>query len=264
MSSLECEKEWPFLKNPTIMDFFEKREGMKHFEVLIGLDNLPGMLARVSSVIASFNVNIMSGFHNNIPDYGGAWTVFIEVPPAVPHDELIAKLRAIEGVREVRVKCLERIDFLDEFFFPLTMIKKRILILGQDAFMNLKSQLIAMLGTGGEFILYNEGKGIGESMIEGIPRILSSYEEKLEYIKDLFRALGWGLLEFNGINLEKKAGTIVMKDNFEASSKYAGHCHMTRGALNAIIKGVFDRPDIDLLETACKGLGDPACVFKLS
>src|SRR3989304_3855773 len=126
MSSLECEKEWPFLKNPTIMDFFEKREGMKHFEVLIGLDNLPGMLARVSSVIASFNVNIMSGFHNSIPDYGGAWTVFIEVPPAVPHDELIAKLRAIEGVREVRVKCLERIDFLDEFFFPLTMIKKRI------------------------------------------------------------------------------------------------------------------------------------------
>jgi predicted hydrocarbon binding protein/predicted amino acid-binding ACT domain protein len=262
--SKECEKDEPYLKNPTIMTFFEKREGSKYFEVFIGVDNVPGMIAKVSSVIASFNVNIMSGFHSAIPDYGGAWAIFLEVPQEVAQEELLAKLRLIGGVKEVRVKCLEHIDFFDEFFFPLMMGRERILMVAQGAFMNLKGQLIDFLGTGGEFILFNEGKGIGESFIAGAPPILKTYLEKLEYIKDLFRASGWGLLEFQGIEIEKKSGTIILKDNFEASSKYAGHCHLTRGSLTTIVRRVFNKPDIELVEIACKGLGDPACIFKLS
>lgn len=246
-----------------IMSLFEKREDREYFEAMFTVENMPGVLHNISEVIGAHNVNILSGFHTLIEELGGVWVVFLEVPPSTPYEELFKEIGTINGVTDVRYVKLRKADYFDRFFFPPTIAGNRFVIITQEAFNSIKSQLVDILGTGGETILFNEGAIVGRTIYEIIPEALTSAERRLEFIENLLRATGWGLVEFNQISIERRSGEVHVKSNVEADGKYRGRCHFMRGVLTSILRGILNDSAMNLIETACIGQGCECCVFKL-
>jgi len=262
-NKLDVKKDQKFWKNPMLMTLFEKRGDMEYFEVMILIEDVIGVMHNISKVIKTFNVNIRSGFHNIVEEIGDVWVVFLEMPPSTPHEELFNEVRRTKGVIDLKYVRLTKDDYFDSFFFPIFVGTKRVSIIPEEAFREIKSQLVEVLGTGGQTILYREGTLVGHNFYEYIPEELASVEAKLKFIVDLIRAIGWGLVEFVQISPERRSGEVHVEGNTEADVKYAGLCHFTRGALTSILREIFNDPSINLIETACIGKGDECCVFKL-
>lgn len=259
----DVKRDQKLWKNPVIMSLFDKREDKEYFEAMFIVENMPGVLHNISEVIGAHNVNILSGFHSLIEELGGVWVVFLEMTASTPYEELFKEIEMVSGVTDVKYVKLRKADYFDSFFFPLAIPGTRVIIITQEAFNRIKSQLVDILGTGGETILFSEGAAVGRTIYEFIPEALTSAERKLEFIENLLRATGWGLVEFNQINIARRSGEIHVKDNMEADVKYGGRCHFMRGALTSILRGVLNDSAMNLIETACIGQGDERCVFKL-
>lgn len=252
-----------FYKNPVLMNLLEKREDGVYYELLVGLENIPGAISKVSSTISFFKANIWSGFHATIEDVGGAWVFFLEVSPPASIDGILEKLKGLKEVREVKFRRLEKTDYFDVFFFPLCIGEKRIIILTNDAFISIKQHLIELLDTGGESILFNEGMEAGDTILKSLPQSLKTCNEKLNYLKDFTRATGWGILEYRELNALRRTGEIHLYNNVEADPRYHGRCHFSRGILTSFIRHIFEDDRLNLVEIECIGSGAPKCVFKL-
>jgi predicted hydrocarbon binding protein len=253
-----------FFENPLIMNLIsQKRPDKDYFELFFQVKNVRGVLANISDAIASSGMNILSGFHSAIKGIEGGWTLFLEVPTSTSVEPLINKVRSISGVCDIKYNKLGKSEFFDCYFFPLTMADSRVVILTGEAFAKIKNQLLSILGTGGESILFLNGMDVGRTIYKSIPQELSSIEEKLSYTSDLLRITGWGVVEFRKIDIGKNVGEIRVENNAEVSDKYPLRCHFIRGIVTSILREAFDKESINLKETRCIGNGGEFCQFEL-
>lgn len=83
--------------------YHENQKG-KTMNVVIQLDDEPGLLSSISKTIADYNINVLT-IHQSIPVHGIASLILsLDVFPASGSvDELIAALEAIEGVQYIKI-----------------------------------------------------------------------------------------------------------------------------------------------------------------
>lgn len=263
MNSIFDVKNENHLKYPMIMSLFERREGMEYIEAIFIIENIPGVINKISDVLQAYKVNILEGFHTVVKGNRMIWAIFIEAPPSTPHEEMFKKIGAIKELIDIKYVSLRKTDYFDRFFFPITIWESRVIVLTQEGFHGLKSQIVDLLGTGGESILLNQGAVIGRTICRNIPEEITSPEEKLEFIVNLLRGTGWGLVEFRGVNGEEGTGEVIVRENVEADPQYGGRCQLIRGVLRSILREILKNAKINLVETACIGWGDDFCVFEL-
>jgi len=255
-------KEKTYYKNPVLMNLLDKREDGSYFEFLISLENIPGAIGKVSSAISSFKANIWAGFHGTIDELGGAWAFFLEVPQSVSIDSIVKKIEGLKEVKELRFRKLDKTEYFDVFFFPIFLGGNRAVMLTHEAFHNIKQHLIELLGTGGDSILFNEGVSVGNAILKNLPASLETINEKLAFLKDLIRATGWGVIEYQKLNPLRKTGEIYVYDSIEIIPKYSKRCHFMRGILTSFLRNLFNDERLSLVETECIGAGDSKCIFK--
>jgi len=86
----------------------------------------------------------------------------------------------------------------------------------------------------------------------------------LEKIREIKAEERWGIVDFEGLDLEKQQGRIIVKNSFEAkeSEKTQPVCHFFRGYLSGFLTSVFGM-EIHMIEETCLAKGDQYCEFEV-
>lgn len=247
----------------------EKKPGEKLYEVCIILKDVRGAIAKAAKVLADANVNIKTGALFYIPSNPelGAWTSFIDVSKAtLSIQDLEKRLQSLREVADVRFEEPKPTPY-EVIHFPVLHGNSRAIIMGKDTFAALWEGFEGILTPSGlEAVLYNVGKKIG---IYTATELRNTYnletKDLIAAIVQAAKALGWGILEFQDIDLKDLTGTIIVKESFEALARQKKPykvCHWTRGYFAGCMSVVFRKP-VEAVEVKCLATGAECCEFKI-
>jgi len=167
-----------------------------------------------------------------------------------------------ELVRELRdrnVTIVSEEEVVD-FFFPVTFLGKRAIILSKRFYETLIKRLSEKLGPGYSAILYYIGAEIGRHLCEAHAEALGSdLDGLIKILRGMFSCLGLGRL-----NVDLRAGKAIVKvyDSFECELFEEGpSSHFVRGLLAGWISAMFgvDVSQVKSFEVKCIAKGDPYC-----
>ena len=167
-----------------------------------------------------------------------------------------------ELVRELRdrnVTIVSEEEVVD-FFFPVTFLGKRAIILSKRFYETLIKRLSEKLGPGYSAILYYIGAEIGRHLCEAHAEALGSdLDGLIKILRGMFSCLGLGRL-----NVDLRAGKAIVKvyDSFECELFEEGpSSHFVRGLLAGWISAMFgvDVSQVKSFEVKCIAKGDPCC-----
>lgn len=88
-------------------------------------------------------------------------------------------------------------------------------------------------------------------------------EKGLAFMETFFTASGWGKLERNDLDFDKKRAMVVVTD-----SPVAAMCKKAKAPVDTFIRGflagifsIYFKKDVDCVEVKCSALGDQKCEF---
>ncbi|MBD3206243.1 hypothetical protein GF319_07860 [Candidatus Bathyarchaeota archaeon] len=250
-------------EKPILMDLLDRKKlGKKYFEIVVTLENTVETMKDFLEELGSYNVRVIEGFYDSIGDEI-VWATFLEVESDFPIKEVIESAGELQGILDIKYCSIEKADYFEKFFFPLGRSDIRLLVLPQKAFRGMSQEIVETFGTGGASIVFNEGLELGNYIIGMIPDELEENDEKMMFIKNLLMATGWGILDFNGLNVKEISGLVSIKENAEASKEHPHECHFTRGVITQILRLLLEQPDISIKEFKCQGEGEESCCFML-
>lgn len=248
---------------PILMDLLNrKRKDKLYLEVVFVLEKEVDVLKDFMVGLGSYDIRIVEGFHDSIGDKV-VWATFLEVEPDFPYEEVIESAREIQGVSDIKFSLLDRADYFEKFFFPLGTEELRLIVLPRNAFLKMTKGIVNTFGTGGASIIFNEGIELGNYIFEMIPDELEEMKEKMNFISNLLKATGWGILDFNGLEVENKTGVVSMRDNAEAMKEHPLQCHFTRGFTTQILRRLLGNSEINMEEIRCEAEGEKSCCFMI-
>jgi hypothetical protein len=142
-------------------------------EVSIVSKDVPGVMALVSSILASKNINIMSGLITSAGQPGKSiLTLFIDYTGTGQTIESIRNallsLKVIEDVN-INTPIYEGL-LIEQFGFPLLLAGRRYILMSLDCFNMMVKRMQSILGTSGLVLFYEMGKYAGEKRGLGISK----------------------------------------------------------------------------------------------
>lgn len=256
-----------YLSNRFLMVLEERKPGYKYYELLMWISNVVGALHRITGKLAQAEINILTGMHRQYGDKV-LWIVFVEVPESVDIEEILEEIARMDVILELKYHMMDKVEIFDSYLFPLGMYDIRIFILPNYVFHSLKKEMIDTLKTGGEAILYRQGMFSGRTIAIRIKKRfkekLTSINDILRFLENVFRALGWGLLEFKSIDPKAKIGSIIVRESVEYTEFSSIKCHFFRGFITGILREIFEDESINLTEVKCKSEGEPYCEYRFA
>lgn len=240
----------------------------RYFHVVIELENVSGALKAVLDVVHGLNLNVLGSFSSvDTAAKVGVWSGFIEDGIQTGPD-LKRKLSASPYVHDIMVVESDKGFLVDGVHFPVAFnTGERAVMMEARALKNMLESVTEQFGSGGNVILYQEGRSYGGDVGSkylarlGGDFITSNMGEALK----LYQALGW----FRVSKVAEGAGqgplVIQAEENFEcmgAQSKVP-HSHFVRGHLEGVVSTWKGAP-MECKETSCIAKGDKCCEFALS
>ena len=257
-------KKSEYLRNRFLIILEERRPGYTYYELLVFLSNVVGALYMVTRKLAEAEINILMGMHTHHKEEG-IWISFIEVPESVSVEKTLEEISSLNVVSGLKYQKMERADIFDKFLFPLSLFDRRMVAITDYMYHSLKKAIMDVLKSGGETMMYMQGQSLGEGAInvfkERFREELTSEEDALHLVKDTFRAFGWGIIEFQGINPRAKTGSIIIDESMEYTESSKIKCHFLRGLVTGALRKIFNDETIKLVEVKCKSEGAPYCEF---
>lgn len=126
-------------------------------------------------------------------------------------------------------------------------------------------EIAALMGSGGETILFNEGMALGRVNTDAFASMLGpeTMKKLLPYIAKIYNALGWGDATV-GERREDGSFLISIEDCFECSSKGRARqgCSFVRGHLSSSFSAIHGGRYL-AEETKCRFRGEKHCEFVL-
>jgi predicted hydrocarbon binding protein len=119
------------------------------------------------------------------------------------------------------------------------------------------------LGSGGDVVLYLQGKSYGRSRVEALEGLFGpNPEAKLQELSHIYEALGFGSSQITRSPADRM--TLVLDDDIECSGneRYGQTCSFARGLVEGSIGAVLGKEMISE-ETKCRLRGDKQCEFTL-
>jgi predicted hydrocarbon binding protein len=124
--------------------------------------------------------------------------------------------------------------------------------------------IVHTFGSGGETILFLEGKEFATARYESYRRMLGpNPETRVVEVSHIFEALGYGSSEVS--QMSGGAIHLIQRNCFECSgpTNNGRSCSFTRGVVAGSLGAVFGK-EMNCEETACRLRGDGACEFRVS
>jgi len=238
------------------------RSTSRYFELELTMRGLTEGLSEISSELALRSVQILSGIHMRLEDRF-LWMFIIEVPESVSMEHVSETLSRLDSVLEVRWAEVDKPDSLDSFF-PVHLYGDRAIIFTSSMFHAMIKEVSELITEAGEEILfYRKGATVASTLYERLLRFMGSVDEKLSFIEDLLKALGWAVVEFLRASASGRVSSIRVYESAESSSQVNVKCHFLRGFLTEILRRVYNDFFIELEECKCKSMGYPYCEFRI-
>ena len=240
----------------------------KYFHIVIELENVPGALRNVLEAMHGMSLNILGSFSSvDSAAMVGVWSGFVEDSTHTATD-IKQKLEASAFVHDVMVKESSKGFLVDGVHFPVAYnTGTRAVMMGARALANMLRAVNEKFGSGGNVILYEEGRSYGKEV--GSDYLLKLGGDfvgpNIAEVLKLYQALGW--FRVAKVHTEPDAGTFTLQaeENFECSGveSRVPHSHFVRGHLEGSVTVWLGKP-MECKETLCVAKGDKYCEFVIS
>ena len=234
----------------------------------------PGVLRDILSVFAERGINVLY-FSTTVAERGemGTAICFFDLTDvSIPLDRLLYEIKRVKGVKMAAIIPPKFEGFIaDTISFPLMLGDVRGLLIDESALKGLLRDIRMRMGSGAEAMLYHFGFEAGLEWAEYIIREAERIgaREKLEKISiaaDVFRALGYGVIEeIKAFSEEPPYMEVKVSGNIECAlgaetGERRPYSHFIRGTLAGFASKLFGRK-MFAEETRCIVRGDPHCEF---
>ncbi len=228
------------------------------------------VLASIFNVFSNYNISVMavktsaSESRNSIKV-----TVFADF---TKNREFLKKVvEDIKGLNYVEnVKIIEPLFnglTMDTSYTYLTLADDRAIILRKPIYEGFIKGFREKFGQVASSFLYHIGFEAGRKAYESHLRIVGEAhrgsEKIIPFARELFKQIGFGILEFVKVDFINKTALIRVYNSFECELfKETGmaESHFIRGLLAGFMSSLFDIK-VDAVETKCIAKGDPYCEF---
>lgn len=239
----------------------------KYFQIVIELENVPGALHNVLDVMLELRLNVLGSFSSvESAARVGVWSGFVEDNDHSA-GELKRKLSSSAYVHDVMVVESSRGFLVDGIHFPLAFnTGTRAVMMTAKALAKMLGAVRTRYGSGGNFILYEEGRSYGKDIAGeylvklGADFVVSNIAEVLK----LYQALGWFRVE--GVKADVKGGNVTIRalDSFECVGGEARVplSQFVRGHLEGALTTWLGR-EMECEEKHCIATGEKYCEFVL-
>ena len=251
--------------------FVESKPDEDIYEIRVMLKDVPGALAKASSIVAEAGINIKTSIvFSTLPaEERGFWTAFIDVSRSkIQIDELTKKLNKVDVVLDVEIVKPKPAAY-DIMHFPVLHGEERAVVMPISLLRNLFEEVEKILTPSGfAAVFYNAGKRSGENFARYYRKKFNpkTKEELAELLFSCVKAIGWGQIKTHSLDLKRIYGRIRSVDNIEAATrKNKGTepiCHWTRGFLAGYLSATTGK-DVEVREVKCMGKGDDFCEFEI-
>jgi predicted hydrocarbon binding protein len=240
----------------------------KFFNVVVELKNVPGALRSVLDILQRFKINILGSFSSVDPKGNtGTWSAFVENSG---HTVSGLRRRILSSPYVLRTIVTESTDgfLVDSIHFPLTFnTGDRAVLMRSEYLGRMLSAIRKEFGSGGNVILYEEGRAYGKDVGANYANRLGPgfVRSNIAEVLNLYQALGWFKLEGVRQNKREKSLTIRASGCFECEgSESNGPCsHFVRGHLGGAMTAIFGE-EMTCEETRCVAAGGQVCEFLIS
>jgi len=240
----------------------------KMAEFVVELKNIPGAIDKVSKLLGSKNINILSGFHAFYPDKEmGRWSFFVDLTDVdVDLNELTEQISELDIVLNAVFSEAKFGDLIvDDLHFPMVTLDKRSVIVQVETFGDMFGRLYEAFGSGASVILYEMGVSAGENRAKNVVEEYGVGGLKAAQIILAERiAKGWGIPNLTEINEHRPNATIEVQDLFEClpfkGKQRETKSHFFRGYLTGVFSKLFNKK-VTTTEVECIAKGDPHCKF---
>ena len=253
---------------PKIIATFVPTGGRRIVELALEILNKPGSIAKISSLLAEHNINILWGFHAAAPeDKVEIWGLFVEVPKDLNLDELISKLKSLNVVYSVRYSERKYGQFLvDTLYYPvLTTTGDQVALLSWNECAELFKYIREKYGIDA---LREIGKRLIKKFAKNMSKTLKGMELSedglMKYIADALTVKGYGKFEVKEIRETEGIVVFSATENIECSTlkelKENAWKGLIVGMLEELAKEVFGR-EVKVKEVMCKCIKQPYCEY---
>lgn len=244
---------------------FYYAEGKNLFHVVAKMSDVPGSLSKVLNLLSP-RVNFIGISTYTLEDNTAIFSAFAE---GLMPDETAVKLRGAlmssDAVIDGLVLPGQDGLLVDTFHSGLEAHGDGMMLIRRKAMAGMLARISHLLGSGGETLMYEEGKVIGRINTEETIRVIGKDKTiaNIAYLRKWLRAIGWGDVtatqQEDGIHF-------VVRDCF--SCGYALEvsktgCHFFRGYIVGLRGAQFGKDPVST-EIKCRTKGDEYCEFVVS
>lgn len=237
-------------------------------ELVVRLRNVPGAMARVSELLESKRVNILSGFHSFHPEEeSGPWSFFVDLTSVdIKPCELAEQIGKLDVVLDVFFSEARFGDLIvDNLHFPTVVSGERSVVFRVETFGDMFGRLYEAFGSGAAVILHEMGVSAGENKVKNvIKRYCVNGLKAMQIILAERVAKGWGVPEITEFDGRRLKATVAVKDLFEClpfkGKQRESKSQFFRGYLTGVFNQLFKKR-ATTTEVECIAKGDGHCKF---
>jgi len=247
-----------------------RSKGLNVFLLKLILKNIPGALAKVSTLMAKYNINILSSIIDAPLDSAKAKMIsFIECGKVkTPIDEVTSKLRGLDVVLDVEmVKPQHPNLIINDLMYPITFMGVRGILIHIAGLGEVLKYLYSKFGSSAKVLMYYAGYGSIKGMVKGLKRATGLRDERLlDICLKMFKAVGFGDFKITYYNLNPIYVVVEAYDLFECTpfknKLKEPNSQVFRGILAGIVEEITGKR-VTSVEEKCIAKGDPYCQFTI-
>lgn len=241
-------------------------KGKKLFHIIVHMSDAPGSMSAILDGLGK-RVNLIGTTSYSLSDGSAVLTAFAEsLSPTETPESLKAVLVRLSASLEVEVR--EGVDGLlvDTFHTGLQVGDDEYMLMRREGLAGVYDHIVRIFGTGGEVLLYEQGKALGRDNARrrvkelGVEKVVANSS----YLSRALTAQGWGVLESKA-NPASKELLIKVTDCFEClgAERVRKGCDFYRGFFEGSAEVTSGKHPV-VKEVECRLRGSKACVFQIS
>lgn len=223
-------------------------------------------IAAILKKLRRNNVKVLNGQHWTLNQKAEekCWMIFVDMAKSkTTLQELKGSLVKLDAVIDVKG---DRIKYgVESFCFPITLDKTAdALVFNRKAMVESYQRLSELFAGGAAVILYHAGFAGGFQIGEWLKSLYKDVKvtDLLSVAKELYRALGWGVVKFGDLDVGRESRKLIVRGSFEAKQRASPTpvCHFMRGHISGVLSSIIGKR-LMLIEELCIAKGDPYCSF---
>jgi len=240
-----------------------------HLKVALGSAGLAEALESILSDVIGLNVPVLQVSTSRLESGRVHLILFVDFKGREDVAGMTLRtLKSNEFVEDVEMnEPLTNGVAMDGVSFPLLVGGERAIIMRNNLYASIIRGMWEKLGTGYGILLYHMGFEAGRNIYRSHREIARDREALIRWLQEMFRLMGYGLLEVVELDEGRKEAVMRVYNSFECELfRGAGEIrsNLVRGILAGWVAEHLGRRSLDYvraIELKCIAKGDPYCEY---